>query len=146
MLINWTEPEANDFFLASQVWVESNLYKRRPDLVGFVNGMPLLLLELKAPQEKLSGAYDNNLSDYRDTIQRFLHSNGFVILSNGHEAVMGSSHAAFEEFAPWKKLDEAEPDKRGWRSCYALRANERGSLIWSKISCCSRKPRADCER
>jgi hypothetical protein len=51
------------------------------------------------------GVVGENLSDYRDTIPRFLHPNGFVILSNGQEAVMGPSHAAFEDFAPWKKLD-----------------------------------------
>jgi len=46
-VIDWTRPEANDFFVASQVWIESSLYKRRPDAVGFVNGIPLLLIEWK---------------------------------------------------------------------------------------------------
>src|SRR5262249_30199928 len=46
-IINWTNPDNNDFFLGSQVWFASDLYKRRPDAVGFVNGVPLLLLEWK---------------------------------------------------------------------------------------------------
>ena len=113
-LIDWRNPQANDFLLASQVWVQSDLYKRRPDLIGYVNGMPLLLMELKAAHVKLSEAYDKNLKDYRDTIPRLFDANAFVILSNGHEAVMGPSHAALEEFAVWKKVkEEDEPDQPG---------------------------------
>ena len=113
-LIDWRNPQVNDFFLAAQVRVHSDLYGRRPDLIGYVNGMPLLLMELKAAHVKLSEAYDKNLKDYRDTIPRLFDANAFVILSNGHEAVMGPSHAAFEEFAVWKKVkEEDEPDQPG---------------------------------
>ena len=94
--------------------MHSDLYKRRPDLIGYVNGMPLLLMELKAAHVKLSEAYGKNLKDYRDTIPRLFDANAFVILSNGHEAVMGPSHAALEEFAVWKKVkEEDEPDQPG---------------------------------
>ena len=113
-LVDWRNPRANDFFLASQMWVHSDLYTRRPDLVGFINGMPLLLMELKAPHVKLSEAYDRNLKDYRDTIPRLFEANAFVVLSNGHEAVMGPSHEALEKFAPWKKeADEGEEERPG---------------------------------
>ena len=54
--IDWTNPAANDFFLASQVWIASDLYKRRPDAVGFVNGIPLLLIEWKAPHAACPGS------------------------------------------------------------------------------------------
>jgi type I restriction enzyme R subunit len=113
-LIDWRNPKKNDFFLASQVWTHSELYHRRPDLIGYVNGMPLLLMELKAAHVKLAEAYDKNLKDYRDTIPRLFDANAFVVLSNGHEAVMGPSHAAFDDFAPWKKIaDENEPEQAG---------------------------------
>lgn len=108
--IDWRNPAANDFCLGSQTWIESAYYKRRPDLIGFVNGMPLLLVELKAAHVKLSEAYDKNLKDYRDTIPRLFDANAFVILSNGHEAVMGPSHVALEEFSPWKKQDDEEQE------------------------------------
>jgi type I restriction enzyme R subunit len=111
-LIDWRNAENNDFFLGAQVWIESDLYKRRPDLIGFVNGMPLLLMELKAAHVKLSEAYDKNLRDYRDTIPRLFDANAFVVLSNGHEAVMGPSHVAFEEFAPWKKEANEEAEEQ----------------------------------
>ena len=109
-VIDWTNPAANDFFLGSQVWIESNLYKRRPDAVGFVNGIPLLLIEWKDLTQPVQEAYEANLRDYRDTIPRLFDFNGFTILSNGLEALMGPSHAPFESFAPWKRLEEDGPE------------------------------------
>jgi type I restriction enzyme R subunit len=109
-VIDWTKPTDNDFFLASQVWIESNLYSRRPDAIGFVNGLPLLLIEWKDITKPVQEAYDANLRDYRDTIPRLFDFNSFTILSNGLEAVMGPSHANFETFAPWKRLQEDGPD------------------------------------
>ena len=61
-------PQTNDFFLASQVWLSGDLYKRRADLVGFVNGLPLLFVELKAAHKALEDAFNGNLADYRATI------------------------------------------------------------------------------
>ncbi len=109
-VIDWMAPRNNDFFLASQVWVASELYKRRPDTVGFVNGLPLLLCEWKAPSQGVQEAYEANLTDYRDTVPRLFDANGFVVLSNGLEALMGGGHAPFDAFAPWKKLDEDGPE------------------------------------
>jgi type I restriction enzyme R subunit len=109
-LIDWTNPSNNDFFLASQFWIASDLYKRRPDAVGFVNGIPLLLIEWKDVMQPVQEAYDSNLRDYRDTIPRLFDFNGFVVLSNGIEALMGPSHAPFDAFAPWKRLKEDGPE------------------------------------
>lgn len=109
-VIDWTDPGANDFFLASQTWVASTLYKRRPDAIGFVNGLPLLLCEWKAPGQGVQEAYDANLADYRDTVPRLFDANGFVLLSNGLQALMGASHAPFEAYAPWKRLEEDGPE------------------------------------
>ncbi|WP_441254307.1 type I restriction endonuclease subunit R [Bradyrhizobium sp. 613_E4_N2_2] len=109
-IIDWTNPVANDFFFAAQVWIESNLYSRRPDGIGYVNGIPLLLIEWKDITKPVQEAYDANLRDYRDTIPRLFDFNGFTILSNGLEALMGASHAPFEAFAPWKRLEEEGPE------------------------------------
>lgn len=109
-VIDWKDPLANDFLVASQVWVEGVLHKRRPDTIGFINGLPLLLAEWKAPVCPLADAYEKNLRDYRDTVPRLFDANGFVILSNGLESVMGASHAPYEFYAPWKKLDEDGPE------------------------------------
>lgn len=109
-VIDWRDVSANHFLVASQVWLDGVLHKRRPDTIGFVNGLPLLLAEWKSPACPLADAYDNNLRDYRDTIPHLFPANGFVILSNGLETVMGAAHAPYEVFAPWKKLEEDGPD------------------------------------
>lgn len=109
-VIDWRDVAANHFLVASQVWIDGVLHRRRPDTIGFVNGLPLLLAEWKAPSCPLADAYDNNLRDYRDTIGHLFPANGFVILSNGLEAAMGAAHAPYEIFAPWKRLEEDGPD------------------------------------
>lgn len=112
-VIDWIEPTNNDFLVANQVWIEGSLHKRRPDTIGFVNGLPLLLAEWKGITKPLAEAYEANLRDYRDAIPRLFDANGFVILSNGLEAVMGASHSAFEFFAPWKRLEEGGQESVG---------------------------------
>lgn len=67
-VINWNQPEDNDFFLASQFWVSGDMGSKRADLVGFINGLPLVFIELKAHHKRLELAYRLNLSDYRRTI------------------------------------------------------------------------------
>ncbi len=109
-VIDWKDPRDNDFLVASQVWIEGVLHKRRPDTIGFVNGLPLLLAEWKAPTCPIADAYDHNLRDYKDTVPRLFDANGFVLLSNGLEAVMGASHAPFEFYAAWKRLEEGAPE------------------------------------
>ena len=109
-VIDWRNVAANDFVVASQVWIHGVLHKRRPDTIGYVNGLPLMLAEWKAPTKPLADAYEQNLRDYRDTIPHLFDANGFVILSNGVEAVMGASHAPLDVFAPWKKLEEGGPE------------------------------------
>jgi type I restriction enzyme, R subunit len=105
-LIDWNHPDENDFLLASQVWISGDYGKKRADLVGFVNGIPLVFIELKASHKKLELAFEKNLSDYKDTIPQVFWYNGFVILSNGSKARIGSVTAGFEHFAEWKKIDQ----------------------------------------
>jgi len=105
-LVDWNETGNNDFLLASQFWISGEYGKKRADLVGFVNGIPLVFIELKASHKKLKLAYEKNLSDYKDTIPQVFWYNGFIILSNGSKAKIGSMTAGFEHFAEWKKIDE----------------------------------------
>ena len=105
-LIDWIEADNNDFFLASQLWISGDYGKKRADLVGFVNGIPLVFIELKASHKKLELAYEKNLSDYKDTIPQVFWYNAFVILSNGSKARIGSMTAGIEHFAEWKKIDD----------------------------------------
>jgi len=111
-IIDWRNPEANDFLLASQFWVKGEMHRRRPDLIAFVNGIPLVLVELKKPSSPLKSAYDDNLTDYRDTIPHVFTPNAFVILSNGFDTKVGSTFAPWQFFNEWKRIeDEAEPGR-----------------------------------
>lgn len=104
-LIDWDEPTNNDFFLASQLWVSGEMYRRRADLVGFVNGIPLLFVELKASHKALKTAFDGNLRDYRDAIPQLFWFNGLIVLSNGSESRVGSISATWEHFKEWKHIN-----------------------------------------
>jgi type I restriction enzyme R subunit len=109
-VIDWKHPERNDFLLVSQFKVAGEMYHRRADLVGFVNGLPLVLFELKASHKRLEHAYHDNLRDYKDTIPQLFWYNAFIILSNGHQSKIGSITAGWEHFFEWKKVnDEDEP-------------------------------------
>src|SRR5262249_13084321 len=64
-LIDWNNPEANDFLLVRQMTVTGTLYTCRPDLIGFVNGIPLVVIELKKPSVAARQAFDENLTSYK---------------------------------------------------------------------------------
>lgn len=106
-VIDWKRPENNDFFLASQFWITSpnGIYKRRTDLIGFVNGLPLIFIELKKSHGKIEHAYTHNLKDYKNTIPQLFWYNAFLILSNGSEARLGSVTAGWEHFSNWKRIN-----------------------------------------
>ena len=108
-LIDWERPRDNDFFLASQFWVQGDYHTRRTDLIGFVNGIPLLFVELKATHKTLKAAYDDNLTDYRSVIPQLFTYNGLLMLSNGSATVVGSTFAPWEYMFEWKRInDEGE--------------------------------------
>lgn len=107
-IIDFENYENNDFFLVSQFWVTGEMYKRRADLVGFVNGLPLIFIELKASHKKLKDAYVDNLTDYRSTIPQLFWYNALIILSNGSESKVGSISAEWEHFSDWKKISSEE--------------------------------------
>jgi len=106
--IDWEHEKNNDFLLVSQLWVTGEVYTRRTDLVGFVNGIPLLFVELKASHRELKHAYSDNLTDYKDTIPHLFWCNALVILSNGHESRVGSVTSAWEHFSEWKKINDED--------------------------------------
>lgn len=106
-------PENNNFLCISQLWVVGEMYTRRTDVVLFVNGIPLVLLELKASHKSLVDAYRDNLRDYKDTIPHLFWYNMGIVISNGVENKFGSLTAPFEYFNEWKKVEseEEEPKK-----------------------------------
>ncbi|WP_288901631.1 type I restriction endonuclease subunit R [uncultured Sneathiella sp.] len=99
----------NNFLCVREMWVSGpNGHRRRPDIIGFVNGLPLMFVELKRPDKSLRRAYDDNFRDYMDTIPQLFHFNAFVVLGNGVEAKVGSISANYEHFSDWKRLAEGD--------------------------------------
>ena len=104
-LMDWENHANNDFLLVSQFWLVGEMYKRRADLVGFVNGIPLLFVELKAAHKNIQTAFTGNLTDYKDTIPQLFWFNAFIVLSNGSEAKVGSITSDWGHFNDWKKIN-----------------------------------------
>ena len=104
-VIDWKNPTNNDFFLASQFWITGEMYTRRTDLIGFINGIPLIFIELKASRERVELAYQNNFCDYRKEIPQLFWYNSIVILSNGSISKIASLTATWEYFSDWKKIN-----------------------------------------
>ena len=111
-VIDWDEPANNDLLLCSQFRINGEMHTRRADLVGFVNGLPLVLIELKAVHRRLETAYKDNLRDYKDTVPHLFWANALIILSNGSESRVGSITAEWEHFAEWKKVGSESEEGR----------------------------------
>ncbi len=107
-VIDFQNPENNDFLAIKELKIEGDLYHRRTDIVGFVNGIPLLFVELKNNTIDVQSAYDENYTDYQDTIPQLFYYNAFVMLSNGLEAKIGTLGSKFEFFHEWKRLAETD--------------------------------------
>jgi len=108
-IFDFVMPENNHFLCVRELWIKGNPYRRRADITGFVNGIPLMFMECKNIHKDLRTAYDKNLADYKDTIPQIFHHNAFVILGNGNQARIGSFSSKYEHFGEWKRLDEDEP-------------------------------------
>jgi type I site-specific restriction-modification system R (restriction) subunit len=102
-------PESNHFLCVRELWVRGDLYRRRADIVGFVNGLPLLFMELKNVSKDIRAAYEQNFLDYKDTVPHLFHHNAMVVLANGVDAKLGSLTSRFEHFHEWKRLAENQP-------------------------------------
>ena len=107
-VIDWENPENNDFFLASQFRITCDGYDKRPDVIGFINGLPLVLMEFKRIDKNLYTAYHNNLRDYKDAIPHLFWYNALIILSNGSDSKFGSLTAEWEHFSEWKRVESED--------------------------------------
>ena len=107
-VIDFKHPENNHFLAVKEMKIHGELYRRRTDIVGFVNGIPLLFIELKRNDVDVQNAYTDNYTDYRDTIPQLFYYNAFLILSNGMEAKVGTLGSKYEFFHEWKRLNEAD--------------------------------------
>ena len=106
-LVDFANPENNEFVVANQFTVIENHQIKRPDLVLFVNGIPLVVIELKNAADEnatIKAAYQQ-LETYKQLIPSLFTSNAFVVISDGLEAKAGSISAAYSRFMAWKSAD-----------------------------------------
>lgn len=109
-IIDWQHPAANDFLLVNQISITGTLYTRRPDIVGFVNGLLLVVIEFKKPGVPARAAFDDNLTSYKTDIPQLFWCNAILIASNGTDSRVGSLTADWERFFEWKRIErENEP-------------------------------------
>ena len=109
-LIDFDNSDNNDWLVVNQFTVVTGKYNRRPDLVVFVNGMPLAVIELKNPEDEqatITSAW-NQLQAYKSQIPALFDTNELLIISDGTEAKVGSLTAGFERFGPWRTVDGTE--------------------------------------
>ena len=107
-VIDFQDPGKNDFLAVKELKIHGELHRRRTDIVGFVNGIPLLFVELKKTTVDVQNAYTDNYTDYLDTIPHLFYYNAFLMLSNGVEAKVGTLGSKYEFFHEWKRLAEAD--------------------------------------
>jgi type I restriction enzyme, R subunit len=113
--VDWAEPANNDFVLVSQMTVKGTLYTCRPDLIGFVNGLPWVVIELKKPGVAARQAFDDNLTSYKhlhNGVPQLFWSNALLIASNGTDSRVGSLTADWERFFEWKRIEREDEPRR----------------------------------
>ena len=114
-LIDWADVRANEWLAINQFSIQGPKHTRRPDIILFVNGLPLVLLELKNPADvnaDLVKAFDQ-IQTYKEQIPDVFHYNEILVISDGSEARMGSLSADIERFARWRTIDGVNVDPLG---------------------------------
>jgi len=113
-LVDFNDPEKNEFLVTNQFIVVENNVNKRPDIILFVNGLPLVVIELKNPADENATARSafRQFQTYKQAIPSLFAYNGFMIISDGLEAKSGALSAGFSRFMAWKSSDgkvEASP-------------------------------------
>lgn len=108
-IIDFQNPLNNDFLCVRELWVKGELYHRRADIAGFVNGLPLLFIECKNVYKDLETAYNGNYKDYLHTIPELFIHNAVIMFGNGIESKIGTLGSPYKFFHDWKRLHEEEP-------------------------------------
>ena len=109
-VLDFNKPDNNEFLLIRQFKISGEHYNCRADLILFVNGLPLVFIELKAAHKHIENAFYNNITHYKKEIPQVFWYNAFIIVSNGTDAKFGTITSKWEHFSDWKKIDD-ENDK-----------------------------------
>ena len=107
-LIDFDHPERNDFHCVNQMWIKGHYRYRRPDVLLFVNGLPVVFIELKNLTVKVEESYNKNLTSYRKDIPNIFSFNQICVLSNGLQTKIGAWNSRYEFFFEWLRVDNAK--------------------------------------
>jgi type I restriction enzyme R subunit len=107
-IIDFDDPTANHFLAVSQLWILGERGWRRPDILLYINGLPLVFIELKNSNVKLKSAYDDNLTNYKAEIPQVFLTNALCVFSNAIETRVGSLTAEWEHFFHWLRPTDAK--------------------------------------
>ena len=104
--IDFAQPSNNDFLVVNQFTITGSKQPRRPDVIAFVNGLPLAVVELKNPANEQTDVWDafNQLQTYKDEISDLFNSNAALVVSDGFTARVGSLTANAERMLPWRTI------------------------------------------
>lgn len=122
-LLSYNDALSNTFTVVSQMWIKGETHWRRPDLIIFINGFPMVFIELKNSNIPVKNAYDINLKNYLKDIPYLFNYNQICVLSNGMETRLGSFAAGYEFFFEWLKVENEKenPDRKAIReNCTSL--------------------------
>ncbi|WP_414048090.1 type I restriction endonuclease subunit R [Macrococcus equi] len=111
-IIDFNTSSNNTFTIVSQMWIKGETQHRRPDLLLFINGLPIIFVELKNSDVNLKTAYDKNLQDYKRDIPQLFYFNQLCVLSNASETRIGSFTASYSHFFEWLRSTEDEEVNR----------------------------------
>ncbi len=128
-VIDWARPDGNDFLLVSQFSVVGALYTCRPDLVGFVNGLPWVVIEMKRPGMAARSGFEENLTHYKREIPQLFWYSALLIASNGTESRVGSLTADWERFFEWKRVEREDEPRRVSLEVMLRGTCDRGRLL-----------------
>lgn len=132
-VIDFQNPNNNYFLAIKELKIHGELYRRRTDIVGFVNGIPLLFVELKKNTVDVQNAYEDNYTDYLDTIPHLFYYNAFLMLSNGTEAKVGTLAVNLNFSMNGNVLLKMMREVLLLKQCFVVYVRKRISLIYLKI-------------
>lgn len=114
-VIDFDSPEKNHFLFVRELWVKGDIYRRRIDGMGFVNGIPLIFMELKGDYVDIQRAYEDNYKDYLTTVPHIFNYNMLVTFGNGDVGKYGALHAPYDFFSEWKRNSEKDEPTRDFK-------------------------------
>ena len=116
--VDWDNPESenNDFMVVNQLWIQGDVYKLRPDVIVYVNGIPLVTIELKDSNVNVKEAYDDNLTRYKEAIPQLFAYNAFLVASNGIHTKVGPTFASWNFFKPWLRQEDGKHLSKEFKS------------------------------